>query len=120
MPGSTCGLGRSDTMGSVSGDTFSQQLLCNWQPLRLHKLTGSTPIFSNKRHDPVATTSAPEATMSNIAVQMQLQAHESGHVDANVWVCRHVCGQVLIFVMERRREYRRNALCEYSKTSKKN
>ena len=91
MYGGTCGLSRSDTLGSVSGDNLSQ-LLCHSQAHRPHKLTGSTPIFSLQQHGPVAITLAQEATTSNIAVQMrhssttrQLQAHESGHVGANVW-----------------------------------
>ena len=71
MSGSTCGLSRPDALGSVSGNNISLQLLCHSKPHRPHKLTGSTPIFSHRRHGPVAMTSAREATMSNIAVQMR-------------------------------------------------
>ena len=71
MSGSTCSLSRSDAIGSVSGDNLSQHVLCLSQPHPPHKLTGSTLIFSHKRHGPVAMTSAPEATTSNIAVQMR-------------------------------------------------
>ena len=35
------------------------------------------------------------------------QISDSGHVNDNVWVYRNVFGQVLIVMMERRREYRR-------------
>ena len=107
---------------NVSGRQFlDSSLLCHSQPHRPHKVTGSTHIFSHNRHGPVATTSAPEATMSNIAVQMRhssttvawhLQAHEPVHVDGNVCLYHRVFGQVLIFVMERRREYRRILVVE--------